>query len=111
MGADKIWKAASMAASVGAGIAARNAAQAMWRMRRGQEPPANPADPNTGWGEAIGWTLFVGALVGVARLFARRGAAGVWEAVEGHKPPGVGIEDDHDTDHGGDLADAGSDAG
>lgn len=106
MQADKIWKVASMAASIGAGIAARNVAQLLWRQRQGAQPPANPADPQTGWGEAVGWTLFVGSLVGLSRLLARRGAAGVWETVEGAPPPGVGVEDDDQ----GDLTDAGGDA-
>jgi hypothetical protein len=83
----KMWKALAMLASVGAAIAARNAASAAWEKRTGHEPPMNPADPETDWSEAIAWTLVTGALVGVARLVARRGAAKVWEKVEGELPP------------------------
>lgn len=81
-----LWKALAALASVGAAVAARNATAALWRHRTGQEPPSNPADPDTDWGEAIAWTLATGALVGVARLVARRGAAQVWEQVEGELP-------------------------
>lgn len=82
-----MWKALSTLAVVGAAAAARNAASAMWRKRTGHEPPTNPADPDTNWSEAIGWTLVTGALVGVARLVAHRGAAKVWEKIEGDRPP------------------------
>lgn len=89
MDKDTLWKAVATLASVGAGIAARNAATSMWKRRRGIDPPSNPADPATSWGEAIGWTVFVGAIVGLARLFARRGTAGLWESVEGELPPAL----------------------
>ncbi|MDX1621122.1 MAG: DUF4235 domain-containing protein [Nitriliruptorales bacterium] len=89
MDKDTLWKVAAGLASVAAGLAARNAATSLWRRRRGVDPPANPADPSTGWGEAIAWTMFVGATVGLARLFARRGAAGLWESVEDELPPAL----------------------
>ncbi len=83
----KMWKALATLASVGAAVAARNATSAVWKKRTGHEPPINPADPDTDWGEAIAWTLATGALVGAARLVARRGAAKVWEKVDGDLPP------------------------
>lgn len=86
---DNLWSAAATLAAVGAGIAARNVATSMWERSRGTEPPANPADPSTDWGEAIGWTVAVGALVGLARLFAKRGAAAAWEAIDGELPPSL----------------------
>jgi len=82
-----MWKALATLVSIGAAVAARNATSALWRKRTGHEPPINPADPDTDWGEAIAWTLATGALVGVARLVARRGAARVWQQVEGELPP------------------------
>lgn len=83
----KMWQALATLASVGAAITARHATAAMWKKRTGHEPPMNPADPDTDWSEAIAWTLATGALAGVARLVARRGAARVWEKVEGELPP------------------------
>ena len=82
-----VWKAVATLASIGAAVAARNAATATWKKQVGTEPPANPADPSTTWGEAVGWTLATGVLVGMARLFARRGAAQVWKRVDGQLPP------------------------
>jgi hypothetical protein len=81
-----MWKGVATLAAVGAAIAARNATSAVWRKRTGHDPPMNPADPDTSWGEAVAWTLVTGALVGVARLVARRGAASLWAKVEGELP-------------------------
>jgi hypothetical protein len=60
-----------------------------WRAATHREPPANPASPQTGWGEAIAWAGASGVAVGVARLAARRGAAGAWQRASGSLPPGV----------------------
>lgn len=84
-----LWKATATLASIGAALAARNLATSLWQRQRGGAPPANPADPATDWGEAITWTVLVGAFVGLARLFARRGAAGLWRSVEGDLPPAL----------------------
>ncbi|HSK24494.1 MAG TPA: DUF4235 domain-containing protein [Egicoccus sp.] len=81
------WKAFATLASIGAAIAARKAATSLWQRQVGDDPPVNPADPKTDWTEALGWTVATGVLVGVARLFARRGAAALWEKVEGSLPP------------------------
>lgn len=92
-----LWKGAATASAIGAGIAARNLATSAWERQQGTPPPTNPADPTTSWGQALGWTVLVGAVVGAARLFARRGAAGVWASVNGELPPGVaGRQDDVD---------------
>ncbi|MEX0836036.1 MAG: DUF4235 domain-containing protein [Nitriliruptor sp.] len=82
-----VWKSLVSLSSIGAAVAARNAAVSLWEHRTGHEPPANPADPQTSWGEAIAWTVATGVLIGIARLFARRGAAMVWKAVDGELPP------------------------
>ena len=37
-----------------------------------RRPPENPASRETGWAEAITWTLLVGAIAGLARLAVRR---------------------------------------
>jgi hypothetical protein len=84
----QMWKALVGLLSVGAAVAARNAATAVWKRQVGHEPPLNPADPDTGWGEAAAWTVTLGVLAGLARLVARRGAASAWRALDdGHLPP------------------------
>lgn len=84
-----LWKSFATLASVGAAIAARNAAVLVWQRQVGTEPPVNPADPETDWREAIAWTVATGVLVGVARLVARRGAAMAWQKLDGQLPPGL----------------------
>lgn len=83
------WKAAATLSSL---VAARVTAKAVtggWRKVKRSDPPANPAAPSTGWGEAIGWAAASGVAIGVARLVARRGAAGAWRKATGSLPPGV----------------------
>lgn len=85
-----LWKALATGASIIAAVAARNLATAGWKKgHAGDDPPTNPADPTTSWGEALGWTVLVGVLAGVARLVARRSAAEVWTNVQGSTPPGL----------------------
>lgn len=81
-----MYKLLALGASVAAASAARNAASGLWRSRVGDDPPKNPADPGTSWGEAVAWTLVTGAFVGLARMLAQRGAAEAFRAVEGDYP-------------------------
>jgi len=80
------WKAFATLASIGAAVAARKAAFVVWERQVGEEPPVNPADPKTDWTEALGWTVATGVLVGVARLFARRGVNGCAVGEDGGQP-------------------------
>ncbi|WP_193213120.1 DUF4235 domain-containing protein [Luteolibacter marinus] len=48
------------------------------------EPPKNPAHPRVGWQEAIVWTVFSGAVGGLARLAVRRWMAGTIIPAEGY---------------------------
>lgn len=84
-----LWKGLATGASILAAVAARNLASAGWKLGPGGDPPTNPADPATSWGEALGWTVLVGVIAGVARLVARRSAADVWQSIQGELPPGL----------------------
>lgn len=86
---EMLWKGLATGASIVAAVAARNLATAGWKKGAGGDPPTNPADPTTSWGEAVGWTVLVGVLAGVARLIARRSAAELWQNVQGDLPPGL----------------------
>jgi hypothetical protein len=73
-------------------VATRLSLKAMtggWRTLKRSEPPANPAAPGTGWGEAVAWAGASGVAIALARLAARRGAAGAWRRATGSLPPGV----------------------
>ncbi len=83
------WKATATLSTL---VAARMTAKAVtggWKKVKRSDPPANPAAPGTGWGEAIGWATASGVAIALARLAARRGAAGAWRKVTGSLPPGV----------------------
>jgi hypothetical protein len=84
-----LWKLAGTGAAVLAGIAVRSALMSLWRGIMKNEPPNNPADPATAWGEAIAWTAATGLVVGVARMVASRGAAAGWQRYTGSLPPGL----------------------
>jgi Protein of unknown function (DUF4235) len=84
-----VWKLAATGAAVAAGMAVRTALMTMWRKVMKTEPPNNPADPATGWGEAIAWTAATGLVIGVARMAASRGAAAGWQRYTGSLPPGL----------------------
>lgn len=83
------WKLAASGAAVVAGIAVRNLLMSVWKAVAKNDPPNNPADPATGWGEALAWTAVTGLAVGVARMVASRGAAAGWQKATGKLPPGL----------------------
>ena len=83
------WKVTATASAL---VAARLTAMAVtggWKKVKRSDPPANPASPSTTWGEAIGWATASGVAIALARLAARRGAAGAWKKATGHLPPGL----------------------
>lgn len=84
-----VWKLAATGAAVVAGVAVRNLLMSAWRGIAKNDPPNNPADPATSWGEAILWTAVTGLAVGVARMVASRGAAAGWQKATGSLPPGL----------------------
>lgn len=88
-GREILWKVLAGGAAVLAAILARKVLVSGWRSARHADPPANPADPSTSWGEAITWAALTGALVGIARMVAQRGAAQSWNRVTGGLPPGL----------------------
>ena len=46
--------------------------------------------------EAVAWAAVSGALIGLARMFAARRAAGYYAKSTGHLPPGLQKGDDED---------------
>lgn len=83
------WKVIGVTAGVFAAKASRSVAEKVWSKTKGGDPPRNPANRETGWGEALGWAVATGVAAGVARLIATRGAASAWEKTTGHLPPGL----------------------
>lgn len=84
-----VWKVTATASAL---VAARLTAKAVtggWKKIKRSDPPANPAAPQTSWGEALAWAGASGVAIAFARLAARRGAAGVWKKATGSLPPGL----------------------
>lgn len=88
-GRQRMWKAWSTLAGVGAGVATRMLIQKAWSARTGEAPPDNPADPAVAWPQALAWSAGLGVGVGIARTVAQRGAARAWTRATGGTPPGL----------------------
>jgi hypothetical protein len=85
-----LWKVAGGLSAAMAAIAAKKAIDLAWRAATGgKEPPANPEDPDTTWGEAVAWAVLSGTAIGLARLLAQRSAAKMWRRQTGSLPPGI----------------------
>ncbi|HVU60415.1 MAG TPA: DUF4235 domain-containing protein [Mycobacteriales bacterium] len=82
-------------AGVGAAATAAVARKALtsgWKKATGNEPPADPANPDVRWHEAAGWAAASAAVVAVARLVAQRRVAATWRRASGVLPPGMADE-------------------
>src|SRR5687768_10479725 len=93
----KAYSAFSLVAAIGAAAVAKKLLNSSWRAATGKNPPANPADPDVGVGEAVMWAAVSGTLVGVARMLATRRAAHYYAKSTGHLPPQL-KKDDQDAD-------------
>ena len=60
---------------------ARKLVQRVWVKTTGKVPPENPESPEVRWTEAVGWSVLSGTAVAIARLLAKRRAAGAWQRV------------------------------
>jgi hypothetical protein len=96
-GGSKVWTLMSLVSVLGAAAVAKKALQTSWKTATGKHPPANPADPDVDVWEAVLWASISGALIGLARMFAARRAAGYYAKSTGHPPPGLGPGDDEDS--------------
>jgi hypothetical protein len=72
-GASKIIGAA---AAFAAAFVARKAITVGWTRLTGKEPPSDPQDPRVGTGEALGYAIVMGVVMGAARVLAIRAATG-----------------------------------
>lgn len=83
---EKVWSGVAAGAAIGATAATKPLVEKLWSAATGKEPPGNPAHRDVTWGDALLWAVFTGALVGVIRLVAQRGAAEAWRKVTGDHP-------------------------
>ncbi|HTX28679.1 MAG TPA: DUF4235 domain-containing protein [Streptosporangiaceae bacterium] len=73
--ADLSTKIISGVAAMIATFLARKVVTLAWTKATGKEPPAHPEDPDVSLGEALGWSMLTGVIVGAAKLLATRAAA------------------------------------
>lgn len=93
-----VWKAFSVAAGMGAGLAATQATRILWRGVTGKKTPINPSDPVISWPEAIAWAAVSGALAELARVVANRAATQYWVNSTGGLPPDMKPPEDEKKD-------------
>jgi hypothetical protein len=83
------WKALVVSAALVAGLATQKALTAAWKSATHHDPPTNPGNPRTGWGEAVAWTMATAASAALAKIVTARAAAAGWEKATGAPPPGL----------------------
>src|SRR5688572_22386131 len=83
------WSILAAGSATLAAFAVNYALQQGWRRVYDEDPPLNPASPDTSWSSALVWTAAAGLAVGVAQLATRRVAASGWRQVTGKFPPGL----------------------
>jgi hypothetical protein len=81
------YKVISTGGAIVAGLAARKAVSAVWRMSTGRPEPGTPEHPDSSWVEAIAYVVVSSAALAAARLFAARQAANYYRRSTGHLPP------------------------
>ena len=86
----KVWTIFSLASALTAAAVAKKALNSGWRAATGKQPPANPADPDVDFKEAVAWAAVSGTLIALARMLAGRKAAHYYARSTGHLPPGLG---------------------
>src|ERR1035437_6024034 len=74
---DKRGNGASKAIGAVAAFAARKITTLGWKRLTGKEPPSDPQDPLVGTGEALGYAIVMGVVMGAARVLAIRAATGL----------------------------------
>jgi Protein of unknown function (DUF4235) len=85
----RLWEMFAFASGAAAAAVCRRGMTALWRVRRHQDPPENPASRGVRWRDALIWSISLGVGAAVSRLVAQRGAAAAWQAATGSQPPGL----------------------
>ena len=90
MAASKVvWKVLAVGSGLVAAQVTKKGLDAGWRKAVGDEPPRNPAAPDTQWREAFAWAAASGTALALTKVLATNGAAKAWQRTTGHLPPGL----------------------
>lgn len=82
-----LWAALAAGATIGAGMAARQGAAAVWRRTRDEEPPQDVADRRNSWQGLLAWAAVSGFCVAFARVVGQGAVSGAWRKAIGRQPP------------------------
>jgi uncharacterized protein DUF4235 len=81
------WFLVAGAAGLAASQVTKHALTASWRLAAGKSPPDDPGYDDVEWPRAIAFTAAAGAVVALAELLGRQGAARAWKLVTGKRAP------------------------
>ena len=83
----RVWTIMSLVAALLGATIARKTLTKSWQAATGKNPPANPADPDVDFWEAVLWAAASGTAVQLARMLMARKAAHYYAKSTGHLPP------------------------
>jgi len=69
-----VWGLIAASSAIAAGMATRTALSASYRAVADDEPPRDPLEEDTEWGEALAWAAFTGAAMGISKVVVKSGA-------------------------------------
>ncbi|HEX4726540.1 MAG TPA: DUF4235 domain-containing protein [Jatrophihabitans sp.] len=87
-GASRIaFKVIAAAVAIPVGRLVTKTTTKAWATARPDNPPVDPKDMDTNWGDALIWAGLTGIGAAVAQLLASKGADTVWRALTGKPTP------------------------
>jgi hypothetical protein len=89
----KVWKLYGSGAALAAGFLTTRVLDATWKTATGKKPPTKPESPEIADREALAWAALSGMVIGTAKTYATRRAAGYWLKSTGEIPPGMKATD------------------
>ncbi len=76
---ENAWTVFAFLAAVAGASLGRKLMRTGWQKSTGRSAPMNPDADDASWPEALSWGIATGALVGILRMFSRRGASAAWK--------------------------------
>ena len=80
-----LWRVLGTGSAIVAGMVANKAITAVWK-KAGRDAEIDPRDPDSPIWEALAYAALAGLAMGVARTFATRQAAQIYQRSTGHLP-------------------------
>lgn len=80
-----VWKLLGTGSAIVAGIVSKKVITTIWK-KAGKDSEIDPTNPDIPVGEAIAYAAIAGLAAGLARTFATRQAAAIYQRSAGHLP-------------------------